>query len=170
MSIQKLIEPFYLNKKWRHDRLWRYLNTKRSESKFLVDFKYMIGKPDQVLVGYGNWGTVHNMKGKDPVPKGRRIRKLLRDAGYKVLLVDEFRTSKRCSNCGGENKKFLDISDRKKNNQKKKDDSLIERSGFFSLNVSMDMIRKCTRRKESEGPMGQSRQKVANKNGKVGCR
>ena len=38
--------------------------------------------------------------GKEPI-KGREIRKLFRQNGYKLYLVDEFRTSCKCSKCEG---------------------------------------------------------------------
>ena len=40
------------------------------------------------------------MKYKEPT-KGIGLRKLLKQAGYKIFLVDEFRTSCKCSKCGG---------------------------------------------------------------------
>jgi transposase len=47
------------------------------------------------------------MKYKEPT-KGKGIRTLFRKNGYKVFLVDEFRTSCKCSKCeGGECKKFI---------------------------------------------------------------
>jgi hypothetical protein len=39
-----------------------------------------------------------HMKYKEPI-KGKSIRKLFRENGYKVYLVDEFRTSCMCSKC-----------------------------------------------------------------------
>ena len=45
------------------------------------------------------------MKFREPV-KGKGFRNLLRKRGYEVYLVDEFRTSCRCSSCGGETKTF----------------------------------------------------------------
>ena len=45
------------------------------------------------------------VKFKEPV-KGKGFRTLFRKAGYGVYLVDEFRTSCRCSACGGECKTF----------------------------------------------------------------
>src|SRR3989338_6319037 len=45
--------------------------------------------------------------GKEPI-KGRGIRKLFRQNGYKLYLVDEFRTSCKCSKCeGGSCEKFM---------------------------------------------------------------
>ena len=47
------------------------------------------------------------MKYKEPT-KGRSIRKLFRQNGYKLYLVDEFRTSCKCSKCeGGKCEKFM---------------------------------------------------------------
>lgn len=47
------------------------------------------------------------MKFKEPI-KGKGMRTLFRRNGYSTYLVDEFRTSCRCSNCeGGECEKFL---------------------------------------------------------------
>ena len=43
-----------------------------------------------------------------PLVKGRGIRTLFRKKGYNTYLVDEFRTSCKCSKCeGGDCKKFL---------------------------------------------------------------
>ena len=46
------------------------------------------------------------MKYKEPT-KGKGLRKVLRRAGYQVLLVDEFRTSCKCHNCHCDTEKFL---------------------------------------------------------------
>ena len=113
-----------------------YSNTLRTEANFIKSFRKSFGRPQDVLVGYGNWSGNFHFKGKDPAPKGKRIRKLLRRAGYKVFLVDEYMTSKCCSNCGGENKKFLDISGRerkKRNEECSKNDAnlLVDRYCFF---------------------------------------
>ena len=52
-------------------------------------------------------GTKVHMKYKEPT-KGKGMRKLFRKNGYKVFLVNEFRTSCRCSKChGGECEKFM---------------------------------------------------------------
>mgnify|MGYP000938465553 CR=1 FL=1 len=52
------------------------------------------------------------MKYKEPT-KGIGMRNLLRQNKYQVYLVDEFRTSCRCSSCEGLNEKFKVIENPK---------------------------------------------------------
>ena len=53
------------------------------------------------------------MKYKEPT-KGKGFRTLLRKNGYKVYLVNEFRTSCKCSGCnGGDCKKFMKMKNPK---------------------------------------------------------
>ena len=54
-----------------------------------------------------------HMKYKEPI-KGKGIRKLFRENGYKVYLVDEYRTSCMCSKCcEGKCEKFITREDPK---------------------------------------------------------
>jgi transposase len=62
------------------------------------NFKKIYGNPDEVIICAGDYEQKHHMKYKEPV-KGKGIRKLFRDNGYKLYLVDEFRTSCMCSKC-----------------------------------------------------------------------
>ena len=41
----------------------------------------------------------NNMRGKEPIIN-RRIRKIFRNHGYEVFMINEFRTSKTCNVCG----------------------------------------------------------------------
>ena len=61
-------------------------------------FELLFGAPEQVVIGIGDWEQKKHMKFKEPV-KGKGFHSLFRRAGYKVYLVDEFRTSCRCSAC-----------------------------------------------------------------------
>ena len=72
------------------------------------NFEKLYGKPDEVVICCGDWEQKQGMKyGKEPT-KGRGIRKLFRQNGYKLYLVDEFRTSCKCSACnGGSCEKFI---------------------------------------------------------------
>ena len=54
--------------------------------------------PEETIIGFGDFEQYQHRKFKEPV-KGKGFRTLFRKAGYKVYLVDEFRTSCRCSNC-----------------------------------------------------------------------
>ena len=70
-------------------------------------FEKMFGSPEETIVCFGNYEQKRHMKFKEPI-KGRGIRTLFRKKGYKTYLVDEFRTSCKCSKCeGGDCKKFL---------------------------------------------------------------
>jgi transposase len=62
------------------------------------NFKKIFGKPEDVIICAGDFEQKQHMKYKEPV-KGKGIRKIFRDNGYKLYLVDEFRTSCMCSIC-----------------------------------------------------------------------
>ena len=71
------------------------------------NFADTFGGPDEVIVGIGDWDQHHQMKYKEPT-LGIGMRSLLRKNKYNVYLVDEFRTSCKCSNCnGGVCEKFM---------------------------------------------------------------
>ena len=60
----------------------------------------------------------NNMKGKEPIIN-RRIRKIFRNSGYKVYMINEFRTSKLCNCCHQELDKFLTRASNKPKDKKK---------------------------------------------------
>jgi hypothetical protein len=71
------------------------------------NFRKMYGNPDDVVVCIGDWEQRQQMKYKEPT-LGIGMRSLLRKNKYKVFLVDEFRSSCKCSNCeGGVCEKFM---------------------------------------------------------------
>ncbi|CAK9864415.1 unnamed protein product [Sphagnum jensenii] len=73
------------------------------------EFKEKFGNSEEVVVAIGDWEQRHHRKFKEPT-KGKGFRTLLCKASYDVYLVDEFRTSCRCSHCEehGECKTFLE--------------------------------------------------------------
>jgi hypothetical protein len=68
------------------------------------NFKKIFGKPEDVIICAGDFEQKQHMKYKEPV-KGKGIRKIFRDNGYKLYLVDEFRTSCMCSICKEETRR-----------------------------------------------------------------
>ena len=58
-------------------------------------FAKIFGQPDQVVVGIGDFEQKQHRKFKDSV-KGKGLRKVLRNAGFDLFLVDGFRTSLQC--------------------------------------------------------------------------
>jgi hypothetical protein len=81
-------------------------------------FRSIFGNSEDVVICIGDWEQRKQMKFKEPTI-GIGMRTLFRKNKYQVLLVDEFRTSCRCSKCGtGICEKFLP----RKNPRPKKED------------------------------------------------
>lgn len=118
MNYEKYIE--YLKEKNKlNNKLWEfyqkilfrklnlniYLNTLKSEQRLINKMKEIYGEPKEAIICIGDWDQKKQMKFKEPT-KGKSFRELFRKNGYEVYLVDEFRTSCRCSICGGECETF----------------------------------------------------------------
>ena len=83
------------------------MNRLRSEQRMINNFKKIFGKPEDVIVCFGDYEQRKHMKFKEPV-KGKGFRTLFRKNGFQTFLVDEFRTSCKCSKCeGGSCEKFM---------------------------------------------------------------
>jgi hypothetical protein len=92
-------EKFYSEKLFRKLRLNGYINKQKSESKFLNEFSEQFGSSESTDVFIGDWDSSrHTLKGQ-MTTKGIRFRKMFRKYGYKVYLVDEYKTSKTCPVC-----------------------------------------------------------------------
>lgn len=104
----KLLEV-YSRLCWRNFRFAQHLAIRKHEEAVLDHFELLFGPPDRVVVTAGDYSrrTTH-MRGRRPVPC-IGTRRMFRRRGYATLLVDEFRTSKCCSNCGCVNEQFLSI-------------------------------------------------------------
>ena len=84
---------------WRKFRFAEKLAIKKLEKKVMDDFEAKFGPPGEVVVAAGDWSAKRNMRGKRATP-GIGTRKMLAKRRYEVVLVDEYRSSKRCSHCG----------------------------------------------------------------------
>lgn len=80
--------PLFRKLKW-----FGIINKQKSEAKMIKNFREKFGAPDNVLVCIGDWSRTQTPKNQEPT-KGKSIRKLFRNAGYNIYLVNEFRTSK----------------------------------------------------------------------------
>jgi hypothetical protein len=96
---------FYKKFIFRKLKLNSYLNRLKSEQKMINKIKKIFGKPEDTIICIGDFEQRKHMKFKEPI-KGKGFRSLFRKNNYKVYLVDEFRTSCRCSNCESECSKF----------------------------------------------------------------
>jgi transposase len=97
-EINNKLYKFYEKYIFRKLKLNGYINRKKNEQKMINNFKKIFGKPEDVIICAGDFEQKQHMKYKEPV-KGKGIRKIFRDNGYKLYLVDEFRTSCMCSIC-----------------------------------------------------------------------
>ena len=66
----------------------------------MSDFRKMYGNPAEVVICIGDWEQRKQMKYKEPT-LGIGMGSLLPKNNYKVYLVDEFRSSCKCSKCDG---------------------------------------------------------------------
>jgi len=85
-------QELYRKMKWRS-----WIDRRKSEDLFLERVKKTYGSPDEIVVCHGNWSQHRQMKYLHPT-LGIGMRRLL-GRRYKVLLVDEWGTSKYCNQC-----------------------------------------------------------------------
>jgi len=97
-EINGLLFSFYEKYIFRKLRLQSYRNTQKSEQKMMNRFKKIFGNENEVIVCFGDYEQKNHMKFKEPT-KGKGMRTLFRKSGFQTYLVDEFRTSCRCSKC-----------------------------------------------------------------------
>ena len=104
-ELNARLAPFYNAYIFRKLKLGSYMRRQITEARLLSRFKKLFGGPEETVIAIGDFEQRKHRKFKEPV-KGKGFRTLFRKAGYGVYLVDEFRTSCRCSACGGECKTF----------------------------------------------------------------
>jgi hypothetical protein len=92
------LAPFYNKYLFRKLKLGSYSRRQITEARMLSRFEKLFGSPQEAVICIGDWEQKQHRRFKEPV-KGKGFRTFFRKAGYKVYLVDEFRTSCRCSAC-----------------------------------------------------------------------
>jgi hypothetical protein len=76
-----------------------FINTQKSEGRFVKKFKETYGVDTSVIIG--DWDS-HNFTPHGQVTtKGKGFRDMFRRSGFKVYLLDEYKTSKTCPRCYG---------------------------------------------------------------------
>jgi len=105
--INHILFCFYRKELFRKLKFGKYINIKRNEQKLISNFKKEYGDADNVVICIGDWEQRKQMKYKEPT-LGKGIRTLFRKNKFNVFLVDEFRSSCKCSKCdGGVCEKFM---------------------------------------------------------------
>ncbi len=101
-EVNARFATFYNDDIFRMRHFGSYRRRHVTEARMLVRFEERFGKPEQTVIAMGDFEQHKHRKFFEPV-KGKGFRTLFRKAGYEVYLVDECRTSCRCSasGCGG---------------------------------------------------------------------
>ena len=97
-KINKILCEQYQEEVYRKLKWYIYINTQKSESKMVKNFENKFGPPEETIIIFGDYDKIGHIKGKEPFVT-KRLRKILRNAGYEVYLINEFNTSKLCHKC-----------------------------------------------------------------------
>jgi len=96
---------YYKKDLYRKLRWFSFINHQKTEDKMINNFKNKFGNPNKTIVCFGDYEQKKHLKFSPPT-KGIGMRTLFRKAGYKVYLVDEYKTSKINHYNLQENEKF----------------------------------------------------------------
>jgi len=118
-KLNETLYNHYEQKVFRKLKLNNFINTQKSESKMINNFKTKFGGPEKVIVIIGDYdkGSYH-MQGLEPAIC-KKFRRLFKNAGYIVKLINEFRTSKLCNGCNSELEKFHWVLNKKPKHKNK---------------------------------------------------
>ena len=91
-EVNDALMGYYKKHMYRQLKWYSFINKQKSDVEIVNRFKSKFGSSKKTAILIGDYEQIKQMKYKEP-SKGKSIRKLFRDHGYKVYLVDEFRTS-----------------------------------------------------------------------------
>lgn len=94
-----ILTTYYQKEMFRKLEWYSFINKQKSESNMMNRFEDKFGSPDKVLVLIGDYSENRPKKYQEPT-KGKSIRRLFKNRGYKLHLVNEFRTSIRLIGSG----------------------------------------------------------------------
>ena len=105
-KINKKLFEYYKKELFRKLKWKTYIKTQQSEMKFINKIKktFTDKKNKEICLMYGNWSQSKQMRHYMPTPGVGIKRKLLKH--FKIITLDEFRTSKLCHNCEHETTNF----------------------------------------------------------------
>ncbi len=106
-EINHTLHNYYCKGMFRYLKWYAKINRRRCDDNLINRFKATFGPPEKVILMYGDQDQ-HGMKFKEPT-KGKSMRRLFKRHGYKVYLVDEFRTSKMLYDQGGINEEGVEL-------------------------------------------------------------
>ena len=100
-EVTQKISDFYRQRIFRQLKWYGFINRQKTERSMIRRFGSIYGPPSETDIYIGDWEQFKHRKFKEP-SIGKGIRNVFRKAGYRVTLVDEFRTSCMCYNCQSE--------------------------------------------------------------------
>ena len=102
-ELNNKLYKFYEKYIFRKLKLNGFINKKKHEQKLISNFKKIFGEPNNVVICCGDWMQKKGISFGKEATKGIGMRKIFRQNGYKVYLVDEFKSSCMCSKCENNN-------------------------------------------------------------------
>ncbi len=133
-KVNNILYDHYQQDFFRKFKLNKYINMQKSEAKMIDNFKNKFGEPDKIIIAFGDHDKgSNNMKGLEPVIC-KKFRRIFKNAGFQVNLINEFNTSKLCSCCHHELDKFLIRTSNKPRDKKKNKKVLV--NGLLKHTVS----------------------------------
>ncbi len=112
-EVSYILRGYYTKDMYRYLKWSSKVNRKKCDDRLINRFREKFGPPEKVTLLYGDQDQ-RGMKFMEPT-KGKSMRRLFKSKGYKVYLVDEFRTSARLYDEPGINgegiemEKFLEV-------------------------------------------------------------
>ena len=97
-EVTRQVSDFYRQRIFRQLKWYGFINRQRTEGSMIRRFGSIYGTPTETDIYIGDWEQYKHRKFKEP-GIGKGMRTVFRKAGYRVTLVDEFRTSCMCYNC-----------------------------------------------------------------------
>lgn len=101
-KIDAKLNEYYKKDTFRKLKLSKHINLKKSKENVINDFKTIFGDPSETVICIGDYSQRYSTMN---INKGKKMRKLFKDNGYELYLVDEYNSS-----C----KLFIDGQDLKK--------------------------------------------------------
>lgn len=96
-KLNDTVRDFYERELFRKMKWRKWIARRRSEDLFLNRIEQTYGKPEEILLCYGNWSQTKQMKHLKPT-MGVGLRKKINQK-FDMVLIDEFRSSKLCNQC-----------------------------------------------------------------------
>ena len=103
-KLNKETTDFYKKEVWRKMKFRQYSYGKKSIDTFLNKIKETFG--ENILIGYGNWSRISQMKYIMPT-LNKGLRKLIHKK-YDTITINEFYTSQKCCECRKDLKHYKD--------------------------------------------------------------